>query len=218
MERPLSRAERRGNAYKFLAECYHLPDDELLALLEKPPENIDLPTDALTGDVSNDLAKLRVEYARLFVGPFEVLAPPYGSVYLEDEDRVMTQSTLDVLNEYRQEGLEVDEKEPPDHVAMELEFLYVLVVRELEAIGERDIERAAASLRKQDRFLEYHLGAWVEEFTDAVEANAETEFYRELARTTRQFVTADAEYVSYRVDRLDAEGADAAYADWVDDA
>ena len=214
MDRFLTGAEQRANAYKFFSECYHLPDDELLELLNEPPANIDLSVDVLADAAPGDLEELRVDYARLFVGPFEVLAPPYGSVYLEDQDRVMTQSTEDVMDEYLREGLDVGMKEPADHVAAELEFLYVLVVRELEVVADDDFERAATSLRKQKRFLDYHLGAWIEEFTDAVETNAKTDFYRELARQTRTFVTEDAESVSDRVNQLDIEGVESAYSDW----
>ena len=214
MDPSLTGAEQRGNAYKFLAECYHLPDDELLELLKDPPANVDLSVDVLADAVPADLEELRVDYARLFVGPFEVLAPPYGSVYLEDEDRVMTQSTEDVMEEYLREGLDVDMKEPADHVAAELEFLYVLVARELEAVSDGDFERAATALRKQKRFLDYHLGAWIEEFTDAVETNAKTEFYRDLAQQTRTFVTEETESVSERVNQLDADGVETAYSDW----
>ena len=39
-----------------------------------------------------------VDYAALFVGPFELPAPPYGSVYLERSQRVMGDSTMKVMN------------------------------------------------------------------------------------------------------------------------
>ncbi|MBM2831889.1 MAG: torD6, partial [Dehalococcoidia bacterium] len=41
----------------------------------------------------------------LFVGPYRLLAPPYWSAYLEDARVVMGDSTMDVKNRYREEGL-----------------------------------------------------------------------------------------------------------------
>ncbi len=48
---------------------------------------------------------LKVEFSKLFVGPYKLFAAPYGSVYLDDERKVMGDSTLDVKNRYREAGL-----------------------------------------------------------------------------------------------------------------
>ncbi|MFN2356106.1 MAG: molecular chaperone, partial [Desulfopila sp.] len=69
---------------------------------------------------------LLVEYARLFVGPFELLAPPYGSVYLETGRRLMGDSTIAVQHMYTNAGLTLDVQEAPDHIALELEFMHYL--------------------------------------------------------------------------------------------
>ncbi|UTW70898.1 molecular chaperone TorD family protein [Anaerobacillus sp. HL2] len=40
-----------------------------------------------------DVTKLKVDFAKLFVGPFDVLAPPYSSVYLNEGRAVYGEST-----------------------------------------------------------------------------------------------------------------------------
>ena len=202
-EDTLERTERRGNAYRLLSECFHEPDGELVELLEDVPESTKraVDVDALRETVSGDVETLRVDYARLFVGPFELLASPYGSVYLDDRERVMTQSTLDVQRRYENEGLDVDIDEPPDHIAAELEFAYVLVCGELDALLEEDFETALSYQRKQQNFLETHLGAWLPEFANSILENAETDFYRELARETEAYVSSDLQYLSTKLEQ-----------------
>ena len=142
------------------------------------------------------LESLKIDYSKLFVGPYGLLAPPYGSVYLEDTRRVMGNSTMDVRNTYREEGLDIGLKEAPDHITIELEFMYFLIHKEVEAIRISDSVTAAGYLKKQRVFLETHLGAWVSEFANNVEANAQTSFYKNLARLTKSFVEEDLESLS----------------------
>ncbi len=194
----LSQKEYRRDSYKLLSECYYLPDKELLGNLSS--------LDTKKGQVFSILAKhrpgisdidsLTVDYSKLFVGPYELLAPPYGSVYLEDKSRVMGDSTVDVNKRYAEEGLDICVKEAPDHIAMELEFMYFLIFREVEAVKISDSRAAAGYQEKQKAFLETHLGIWVSEFAYNVEANAQTTFYKHLARITRSFIREELENMS----------------------
>ncbi|MBW1770891.1 MAG: molecular chaperone TorD family protein [Deltaproteobacteria bacterium] len=85
----------------------------------------------------NEIDDLCVDFARLFVGPYALLAPPYGSVYLDGERKVMGDSTMDVCMRYAEVGLQLADhfKEVPDHIAAELEFIYFLILKEAEAIS-----------------------------------------------------------------------------------
>lgn len=80
--------------------------------------------------------ELAVEYARLFVGPFGLRAPPYGSVYLDNQRSVMGPSTMETIRCYEDEGLARDDEfnELPDHIVVELEFMYYLSYRQVEAL------------------------------------------------------------------------------------
>jgi putative dimethyl sulfoxide reductase chaperone len=134
---------------------------------------------------------LQIDYTKLFVGPYGLLTSPYGSAYLEDAKAVMGDSTMDVKKRYREEGLDISLKEAPDHIVIELEFMYFLAFKEIEAIGNSDDGGAARYREKQKAFLDTHLGIWVSEFADNVEANAQTGFYKYLARITKSFVMKD---------------------------
>lgn len=137
---------------------------------------------------------LLLDYTRLFLGPSHAIAAPYGSVWLEDGKTVMGDSTMAVQELYHEGGFEIDEefREPPDHIAAELEFLYLLIYRENEGHrnGEAEALKAATALKK--RFLDEQLGLWVGPFTAAVKAGAQSGFYRQLAELTDRFVEMEA--------------------------
>jgi len=197
----------RSEIYKLLAECYYTPDKALSGKITDLVEKLRLAGLQARQDINwggkkflkvGNIEELKVEYARLFVGPYTLLAPPYGSVYLEPERRIMGNSTMDVINRYRQSGLVVadDFKDAPDHIAAELEFMHFLIFKAVEAAGQDDGDQVVASLINQQSFLEIHLGAWVHEFADKVIQNAAISFYRNLARATETFIKDDYQVIS----------------------
>jgi TorA maturation chaperone TorD len=189
----LSRHGSRRDYYKLLADCYYPPDAGLCELLRGLDRSKGTPYAEIANKapMASELESLRIDYARLFLGPYELFAPPYGSVYLEDPTRVMGESTINARNTYAKEGLHVLIKETPDHIAIELEFMHYLVSKQIESSLHDDSDNASAYLAKQKEFLETHLSVWVPEFVDRMTANAETAFYRELAHCTGTFVKED---------------------------
>jgi len=137
-----------------------------------------------------DLEPLKVDFSKLFVGPYQLSAAPYGSVYLEGERKMMGDSTLDVKNRYREAGLDTANnfKDAPDHITAELEFMYYLIFKEIEAFANSDIDTAIDFIQKQRSFLEDHLMAWVPEFAESIIESAESPFYPNLAKTTKAFL------------------------------
>ena len=185
-------AKGRGEVYALLANCFHLPDEDLIRALNELPESDSELNSVLAQAVEiRDVEALRLDYSKLFIGPYKLLAPPYGSVYLEGTNSVMGTSTVDALNRYKQEGVSVRMKEAPDHIAIELEFMFFLISKEIEGLRDSDLGSAEAYQKKQKDFLEVHLGKWVPQFTEKVEELAQTPFYKDLARSTRAFVLGD---------------------------
>ena len=185
--------EYRRDSYKLLSECYYLPDAGLVKRLN----NLDTSGEGLYTDIVKycpkiiDIDSLIIDYTKLFVGPYGLLAPPYGSIYLENNGRVMGNSTMEARNSYAEEGLDICLKEAPDHIAIELEFMYFLIFKEIEATKNNDLNNTSRYQEKQRAFLENHLYTWIPDFTDKVEANAQTEFYRNIARITKYFIDND---------------------------
>lgn len=201
----------RMEAFRLLSECYYLPNPGLsdtLNHLEHHLANMRTPAaDCLrhmstVTENSQNLEALKVDFSRLFVGPYQLLAAPYGSVYLDDGRTLMGSSTIDVENRYREEGLDTanDFKDAPDHITAELEFMYYLIFKEIEAFSNSDMETAIGFIQKQKSFLESHLIAWVADFAGEIIENADTLFYQNLAKATEMFVKENYDIVSTALD------------------
>jgi len=200
----LEKGTARENLCRFLAACYYQPGPEFSeekvfgSMLDAATRiHPDLAAHArrLGEEFSaEDPESLLVDYTRLFLGPGPIVAKPYGSVWLDGENTLMGDSTMAVQELYHEGGFEMDEdfRELPDHIAAELEFLYLLIYRENEGHrnGEPEAVKTAAGLRR--RFLDEQLGRWIGPFTAAVKAGAQSGFYRELAELTDRFVKMEA--------------------------
>lgn len=132
--------QTQADIFKLLAACFYKPEKEVLIDNDLPGTLASLvknvSDEAYRGSVQMkeavkkySIEELQVEYTRLFLGPFGVAVPPYGSYYLEKSGEVMGETTREVMQLYRKAGLAIDEgfTELPDHIAVELEFAYYLV-------------------------------------------------------------------------------------------
>lgn len=183
---------RRGDCFKLLAACFYEPDRALL-LKEKIGENLENLLEEIHADgagfaraMQNSLTgieqeKLAVEHAALFVGPFKLIAAPYGSVYIEKSRRVMGDSTVETARYYKEVGLSVDVKEPPDHIVVELEFMYYLCSKEAGAAQNRFYDEAQRYRDMQINFYHCAMKPWVGLFCDAIRKGTDSAFYVNLA-------------------------------------
>ena len=187
---------------RFLAACYCEPEAAFAE--ERLFESMQAAAALLDADLSanahrladafeqEDLLALRVDYTRLFLGPVQPLARPYGSSWLNSAPAAEQDPTHEVVDLYRQCGFDLDEslQDLPDHVAVELEFLYLLNfrIREAGAAGAEQAAELTRLIALREQFLVQHLAAWIEPFTHAVQAGAECAFYRDVAALTALWV------------------------------
>lgn len=156
---------------------------------------------------SKTRGSLKLEYERLFVGPYKLPAPPYASLYLESEPTVMGRSTLGVLRMYEDAGfvLSPSFKDLPDHIAAELEFMALVCEEERRSWKKGDPSGAGRFLSVEERFLSGHLVQWIPKFTAAILFSTQTPFYRALASLTRDYVVLDLNSVQAARRLLNAE-------------
>lgn len=188
----------RGDCYKLLAACFYEPDKQLF-VEEKLAENIEALMEQFSTAAKRAAKKMQtslselsqerlsVDHAALFVGPFELIAAPYGSVHIEKKHTVKEDSTMFVARCYHEAGLSVDIKEPEDHVALELEFMYYLCGKEAEALGA-NMEEAAKRFRNMQ--ISFHFKAmkpWIKEFCTAIHDGTTNEFYKSVAHCLKAF-------------------------------
>jgi TorA maturation chaperone TorD len=91
---------------------------------------------------------------------------------------------------YEEAGLSLSEDfhELPDHIAAELEFLYFLTYREIEALQSHDLEKAGKFLNFQERFWGRFLRHWVPPFCGRIRDRSENRFYCFLADCLSSFL------------------------------
>lgn len=121
---------------------------------------------------------LRDDHFKLVVGPGKVKAVPWESVYLSREGLVFEAETMQVREFYRRFGLQAPRlnREPDDHISLELEFCATLLNLALDAAEAGDDPATYADAHTE--FCLQHLLRWAPEFFTRVEQGAETAFYR----------------------------------------
>ena len=109
----------------------------------------------------------------------------------------MGESTVDAKTRYRYFGLDIsgDLKEVADHIAIELEFMFFLIFKEIESINSNLPEQTQEILLHQKAFHTDHFNLWIPDFTSCVIEHSKIEFYRNLAETTRMFLKQDLAYL-----------------------
>lgn len=198
-----SAAGSREDVYRLLAASYYSPTPALLEenccaqlaglLSVLAPEAATHAAEAARISAAQPLEALAIEHARLFLGPFQLVAPPYGSYYLEDKKSVMGDSTAAAEFFYRNCGLRLadDFHELPDHLTVELEFMSFLAFSQRQAETTANGEDSKRLVGLQREFLEKFLIPWLQPFTAAVIDDGEAPFYQAVARCTAAFVNAD---------------------------
>lgn len=170
----------RADFARFLAALYYEPGPEIAE--ERVFESLALAAELAAPTLAEGVARLaqafalasidelRIDYTRLFLGASSEYTRPYASSWLGG-------TSADALDLYAEAGIDVDLEfaDLPDHVAVELEFLYRLL-----------LAPGAPGLRR--RFVVEHLARWLPPFLEAVEKGAGTAFYAELACLTRAFL------------------------------
>jgi DMSO reductase family type II enzyme chaperone len=169
--------------------------EEMLALEKNGVAGRDVETNE---DQAEDLLlqSLKAEYVRLFEGPGHMQVAPYESVHRKDVSEmekglVMGPATIDARRRYAEAGVAIakDFKDLPDHIAVELEFMYYLCARQAETVGS---EMEAKFAQAQREFLKEHFMKWLPDFNGAVVRAAHVQFYRDLARATQAFIASEA--------------------------
>ena len=69
--------------------------------------------------------------------------------------------------------------------------MYFLIVKQIQATKKENLEVSQLYQRKQKTFLCSHLARWLPQFAGNVQKNAQTQFYKRLARLTEMFVEMD---------------------------
>jgi len=150
---------------------------------------------------SLELEHLQSEYLRA-IGASGPLS--YETEYGLDGSFRLSHELADISGFYRAFGFNVGGpvRERPDHLATELEFMHLLSLKEWRAAVQ---EQAEICVDAQRKFLEDHLGRWIEAFAIRVAFEAKDNLYSDLAQFTAAFVMEEAGRLGAKPDPLVAE-------------
>lgn len=186
----------KANIINFLGAYYCEPDEEVFYNDEINKvflENISKFDNELVEYANNIVEKVKKysvtellqEYTKIFLGPFDTIAHPYASVYL-DGYILNGETTQKILHFYNHCGLlfEEDVKDLPDNIVVMLQFLHYLLICEMQG-NEKFPEINWTEKRKE--FINLYFKTWIPKFTDKIINGTQNEFYKNLALFTKKF-------------------------------
>lgn len=145
--------------------------------------------------VRGEFDQLCAEYIRLFevgAGSGKPPCPLFGGEYAR-------RPRLDVMEElvrfygFFDLALSDSDRELPDHISVELEFVHYLAFRESHALETGG--NACTFRRAQADFIERHPGTWLQLLRERLESQAPLPFFRGLVTLTSEVMGADLEYL-----------------------
>ena len=208
----MDRSTARGLIYNMLSLGYVYPDEnvytsiaegewirgfrEALHLLDEKvfDDYLRAIEQAISGAEEGEQLLMAREYKRLFTDAFpHVIAPLYGSFYLEKNGLVSAKATSEVLHFYHEAGftLKEDLRDLPDHIAHELEFMGILAGEKSQASGNEKIKLE----ENQMNFLSRFILPWVPTFCDKVAEHSRHPFYHCLGNLTKEFIKFEKNYL-----------------------
>lgn len=210
----INSVEMRCYTYDWLRQIYLAePSMEMIQELIRMAKNYDdleessIETDliiflrGLTGeDLKHLNVELKAEFARLFLGPNKLLAPPFESVYLSPRKRMMGEETMEVREMYKEMEIEVSAfgSMPDDHIGLELEFMYYLCFKTIGLIRDKEsIVGIIKLVEMQQKFISEHLIKWIPLFCKDIKDNTNLLFFKEMADFTERFIFEEKEIIEH---------------------
>lgn len=155
------------------------------------------------------LDRIRQEYTDLFIGPRELIAPPWESVYLTRERALFQASTLAVRQWYQQHGFLPAgyPRHPDDHISLMMHFLALLSGEALACFREDRFDAYQNNLESQKLFIENHLMNWLPRYAKDMKQAETALLYPQLAAALSRLVEEDHRLIGELLISLGVESA-----------
>jgi DMSO reductase family type II enzyme chaperone len=209
---------RRSQMYRFLAESFRYPGEDFytmakdgsylksaLAILNEIPFAVPVAETALSGQPLKDVSQddFEAEFVRIFdAGPGGPPCPLYEGKYAADR-KVNMEDLVRFYNHFGLSVAEARERELPDHITTELEFMHYLAFKEVLALqrGEAPAPYCFAEID----FLSRHPAKWLPKLLEKTQkiSNARipnlcepaVSFYRFLIGLSARFCEGDLKHL-----------------------
>ncbi len=168
--------DQRMRQYKTLAAAFSYPDDLFFAHF---PE------------LTDDKQSLMAEYDRLFRAGTVWL---YGAEHLVKNEFQRANMLSDIMGFYIAFGLEPD-KERPDSITCEMEFMYGLILKRNRAnqlpADEQAKEKIDVCLDSENKFFMQHLEPAAVLIAEKIISQSENYFYANIAKDMLEFLASE---------------------------
>ena len=141
-----------------------------------------------------DFDLLSDEYKYLFVGPGVIRAPMWSSFYTDEKSLLFGDTTFEARKIYARAGKEYvnKNKEPEDHLLIELEFVRYLLQSQLQALQEEKKINAALHEVYIDMVTK-HMLEWIPQFVQRIEKHGTNPLYIGAAKLLQTFLDIEVE-------------------------
>jgi len=196
-------AAARATVYSLLATGLALPTSDRLRLLGTKllpglealelPVSLDVAIKTLGSNLPADLQTARDDHMALFPPITSQDAPAYETAYRGDGIFQQVALLADIAGFYRAHGLRAggSERERPDHITVELEFMAVLARKEVRSLQSGWIESTDICRDTEALFLQDHLGCWAPAFGRRAAAVTDSPWYQSLSELTAEWIEQD---------------------------
>ncbi|HHT9117355.1 MAG TPA: TorD/DmsD family molecular chaperone [Candidatus Hypogeohydataceae bacterium YC38] len=150
---------------------------------------------AVEKSLTLNLQDLEAEYNRVF--SMGLICPHHETNYNTAHVFMKSQEMADINGFYTAFGFRLSDKEKElvDFIGTELEFMHVLTFKEYHAWEKGQEDKANLCREAQAKFLEGHLGTWVNAFYKVLSATTHLDLFSSLGRLLVEFVTFEGRYL-----------------------
>ncbi|MCH1924197.1 molecular chaperone TorD family protein [Shewanella sp. C32] len=132
----------------------------------------------------DSLHPLKLEFGRLFIGPRMPAAPPWGSVYTDEQQLLNGSSTQALMQFFKTVGISfsLSCNQPLDHAGLIFAAIAVL----LDNMAQSD--NPALYQQQLHTLLQLHTAPWIFTFLDTVIDTTDSDFYRGFAYLAQAYL------------------------------
>ena len=200
------RALARATMYRLLTLAFSYPTADTVAELGRALEfagvAADLINPTVAGEVQNlteefagaDQPTLEAAYQRVFTLSYSEDCPIHETAFSARHLFQQVAQQADIAGFYRAFGVDA-EKDRSDHIAMELEFCYLVALKEARARSLRESEHIAICRNGQRTFLREHLARWAPHIGQRIVVTGAGTWYERAAWLLLAFIAAEERYL-----------------------
>ncbi len=195
--------EQRKNFYKLLSRIFLLEmNEDILEKIEKLENFQDIFPTYSTWEERTKKSRYKLIQEVLNVDFTDISLMhlvPYESFYVRDDGMIESGGANPTTQLYNDFGYRVDLDKgrivSPDHVAVEMEFMSMLIDAQIKALkkGAEDISKDLKD--QQESFLRDHILQFAPMYFLNVAEQARTPFYKDSAKSSLEFLLEDYEFL-----------------------